>query len=290
MDLLVGRDSQFDKRARETCKALGVFKALWPGQTVFVSAARTRALQTLDDETIAVASATACKRWLRLGGVGYDDERIDDLRRLVTGLRDRALRERIPLSNVVKPLPWRLTSVAREIVNQRILRISYPHYTPVCNIDSDSFINRSGIWRTASKLVAFLVLLVPVLRGFVPKLRSGLRSLIWGLRILEGQTISVHEADDLGVERGFKVLKKADIKRARTLTIEGLSMIEGCCPISVLVPALHCFCHYADGAEMHGLLRLLWMMNFGSCMHLLYYHHNTYFLLNLSERKIVSDV
>ena len=134
----------------------------------------------------------------------------------------------------------------------------------MCNINSDSFINRAGIWRTASKLVAFLVVLVPVLRGFVPKLRAGLRSLIWGLRILEGQTISAREADSLNVERGFQVLKKADIDRARTLIIEGLSMVEGCCPISLIVPALHCFCHYADGADMHGLLRLLWMMNFGS--------------------------
>ena len=265
MDFLVGRDNQFDKRSRETSKRLGVFESIWPGQTVFLSEARTRALQMLDDETIAGESAAWCRRWVRLCGVQLEgNERVAMLRRRVTELRDRALRERIPLPNVSNPLPWRLTSVARAIVNQRILRISYPHYTPVCNIDSDSFINRAGIWRTASKLVAFLVLLVPALRGFVPKLRAGLRSLIWGLRILEGQTISVHEADVLGVERGFKVLKKADVGIARTLIIEGLSMIEGCCPVSCIVPATHCFCHYADGAELHGLLRLLWMINFGA--------------------------
>ena len=128
------------------------------------------------------------------------------------------------VQNAVNPLPWRLNDVAREIVNQRILRVSYPHYTPTCNIDKDSFINRAGIWRTASKLVAFLILLVPSLRGFVPKLHAGLRSLIWGLRILEGKVISVNEADKLGVERGFKVLKKADIARARTLIIEGIML------------------------------------------------------------------
>ena len=74
----------------------------------------------------------------------------------------------------------------------------------------------------------------------------------------------MREADSLNVERGFKVLKKTDINRARTLIIEGLSMIEGCCPVSCIVPAVHCLCHYADGAELHGLLRLLWMINFGS--------------------------
>jgi len=284
MDILVGKDKQFDDRSRETCKALGVFRSVWPGQTVFLSEARSRALRMLDDASIASGNTTWCRRWLRLCGVTPETgERIADLRRRVVGMRDRALRGRIPLPNVLPPLPWRLNSMARKIVNERIMRISYPHYTPVCCIDSDSFINRAGIWRTASKLVAFLVLLVPALRGFVPKLRSGLRSLIWGLRILEGQTISVNEADAMNVERGFKVLKKADIARARTLIIEGLSMIEGCCPISVIVPAIHCLCHYAEGAELHGLLRLLWMIHFGSyvdsvCM----FHTFLYFLLNVS--------
>ena len=206
---------------------------------------------------------------IKLGAVvGYDplngDERVADLRRHVTALRRRAqLRQRVAIPGAVNPLPWRLNTIAREIVNKRILRISYPHYTPVCNIDGDSFINGAGIWRSESKLIAFLVLLVPALRGFVPKLRAGLRSLIWGLRILEGQTINVNEADDLGLDRGSKNLKKSDIARARTLIIEGLSMIEGCVPISVIVPAIHCLCHYADGAELHGILRLLWMINFG---------------------------
>ena len=153
--------------------------------------------------------------------------------------------------------------MAHEIVNKRLLNVVYPHYTPVCHIDGHSFINRAGIWRTASKLVAFTVLLVPALRGFVPTLREGLTSLIWGLRILEGQTHSVSELDALNLERGFKALKKVDVAKARTLIIEGLAMLEGCCPVCVIVPALHCFCHYADGADLHGLLKLLWMISFG---------------------------
>lgn len=289
MDLLVGRDKKFDKRSRQTSKDHGVFASIWPGQTVFLSEARTQALRMLDDEKITGENTAWCRRWLRLCGVPADqNERIGSLRRRVTELRDRALRGRILVPNAINPLPWRLNDRAREIVNKRILRISYPHYTPVYSVNSDSFINRSGIWRTASKLIAFLVLLVPALRGFVPKLHAGLRSLIWGLRILEGQTISVHEADVLNVERGFKVLNKADIARARTLIIEGLSMIEGCCPISCIVPAIHCLCHYADGAELHGLLRLLWMINFGlsayhACIYLHFALNRIYlhFLLNV---------
>lgn len=165
---------------------------------------------------------------MRICGIQYEqNERIAGLRVKLTTLRNRALRStRILLPNALNPLPWRLNERAREIVNQRVLRVSYPHYAPSCSTDSDSFINRAGIWRTASKLVAFLILLVPSLRGFVPKLHAGLRSLIWGLRILEGQVISVHEADVLGVEPGGRVLKKADIARARTLIIEGLLFIE----------------------------------------------------------------
>ena len=194
------------------------------------------------------------------------DERVADLRRHVTELRGRARsHERLPLPNAVNPLPWRLNDLGREIVNKRLMRISYPHYTPVCSIDNDSFINRAGIWRSANKLIAFLVLLVPALRGLVPKFRSGLRSLIWGIRILEGQTISVNEADALGIDRGFTVLKKEMTALAKKLIIEGLSMIEGCVPISLIKPAIHCLCHYADGADLWGLLRLLWMINFGKC-------------------------
>ena len=206
------------------------------------------------------------------------DERVADLRQHVTELRARAqLHERIPLPNAVNPLPWRLTDRGREIVNERLMRISYPHYTPVCSIDDDSFINRAGIWRSANKLIAFLVLLVPSLRGLVPKFRAGLRSLIWGIRILEGQPISVKEADALGVDRGFIVLKKEMTALARKLIIEGLSMMEGCVPISLIKPALHCLCHYADGADLWGLLRLLWMINFGKFVDCLY------FLLNLTH-------
>ena len=34
----------------------------------------------------------------------------------------------------------------------------------------------------------------------------------------------------------------------------------------LLVPATHCLTHYGDGAKIWGLLRILWMMDFGLCM------------------------
>ena len=118
--------------------------------------------------------------------------------------------------------------------------------------------------RTAEKIQALLVILVPSLRGFVRPLRTGLRSLVLGLRLLEGQTFSANELAHLVLGQGVKALKKSDISRAKRLILEGLSMIEGCCPVRKLVPALHCLVHYADGSAMHGILKLFWMMSFGS--------------------------
>ena len=48
------------------------------------------------------------------------------------------------------------------------------------------------------------------------------------------------------------------------LIITGLTMIEeGCCPVCMLVPALHhCLCHYGDGAAFWGRLKLLCMISF----------------------------
>ena len=220
----------------------------------------------MQDDTISTGNANWCRRWLRVCDVQLPaDARIRQLRERVQALRDTALRgERIPLANAKGPLPWRLTSQAKEIVNRRVLGISYPHDTPTCSVGADSFINKAGCWRTASKLTAFLVILVPALRGYVKPFRTGLRSLVHGLRILEGQTYSVNEMDARGLNRGAKALSEADIARATKLILEGLSIIEGSVPVCLLVPAFHCLCHYGDGALMHGLLRLFWMMAFGT--------------------------
>ena len=264
LDLLVGRGAQFDLRARNTSKQIGLFRSIW--EPKFLSQVRSRALGLITDEQIESNNAVWCRRWLRVCGVKIEaNTRIATLRGRVKELRNQVLNgERIVLPNQYNPLPWRLSTVAKKIVDKRVLRISYPHYAPVCAIDDASFYERAGCWRTASKLVAFLVILVPSLRGFVPKLRAGLRSLIEGLRILEGQSYSVNEARELNLQPGGPALKKDDIKRAKTLINEGLAMIEGCCPICCLVPALHCLCHYGEGAEIWGLLRLLWMISFGS--------------------------
>ena len=155
-----------------------------------------------------------------------------------------------------------MSSQARVVVNARTTSLCYPHYTPVVHIGKDSFFNGGACWRTANKILAFLVILIPVLYGFVKPFREGLRRVVHGLRILQGQTCSVNEAAALNLECTYIYLRKSQITKARLLIITGLAIIEGCCPIYLLVPAVHCLCHYGDGAALWGLLRLLWMMHF----------------------------
>ena len=280
-DFLLGREGPFDMRARRTSKQLGVFPDIWPGQVVYASQARIRAVAMLQDEQIQSGDSTFNRRWLRKFEIRPPArEGIEFLRRRLTSLRDRAVAgERIILEGAKNPLPWRLTPMAKKIVDKRVVNLCYPHYTPLCNIDDQSFIFRAGVWRTASKLIAFNVVLVTVLRGFVAKLRCALRSLIWGLRLLEGRSLSVNEARALKLDGGHKAMHEIDTKKAKKLIIEGLSMLEGCIAICLIVPAIHSLCHYPGGAELWGLLRLVWMISFGTST----FCNLTHFLLNLLE-------
>ena len=226
---------------------------------------RTDILSALTDAEINHGDSTWCRRWLRLCGIlPPTGTRINDLREQLMPLRDMAARgEQVPVVGAMNPLPWRLSKRAKTIVNDRVTRISYPHHTPTCNAEKQSFIFRQGCWRTAEKIQALLVILIPSLRNFVAPVRTALRSLVLGLKMLEGQTFSVNEQVRLCLDRGFKGLHKEDIQRAKKLILEGLSMLEGCCPVKKLVPALHCLVHYADGTALHGILKLFWMMSFG---------------------------
>ena len=67
------------------------------------------------------------------------------------------------------------------------------------------------------------------LRGYVPIVRSALRKLIWGLRILEGRCISGNEAVALNVQPGCTPLSEEDIEKSSPLVIEGLAELEGDC-------------------------------------------------------------
>ena len=267
LDLLVGKVEgkvKTDMKARTTSQALGLFPEIWTDKIVYLPDNRQRVLASLRDDNINRAQGPFIRRWLKICGITMPKEaRVDQLRARLKSVRDMASRgEPVPVLGALPPLPWRLSSDARSVVNKRGALLCYPHYMPVCHIGADSFINRAGCWRSASKLLAFLVILVPILRGFVPKFFEGLRRLTYGLRILRGQTCSPNEAVKLHLKFSNVYLRKTDISKAHLLIITGLSIISGCCPVCLLIPALHCLCHYGEGATIWGLLTLLWMFSF----------------------------
>jgi hypothetical protein len=176
LSLLVGRphEPNFDKSSRETCESLGVFPEVWTSQTVYLSQVnhyyphftrnvppslmsqtRTRMLAALTVDEIASASPTRCRGLLRMCGIVPEKgTRVAQLREQVTTLSDTATRHgRLPVIGALNPLPWRLTRRAQEVVNARVMGISYPHDVPTCSCELGSFIKRVGCWRTASKLL-----------------------------------------------------------------------------------------------------------------------------------------
>ena len=67
-----------------------------------------------------------------------------------------------------------------------------------------------------------------VLRDYVPTVRTALRHLILGLRLLEGRCcINGNEAAFLNIFPGSSPISEKDIEKAASLIIEGLSELEG---------------------------------------------------------------
>ena len=108
----------------------------------------------------------------------------------------------------------------------------------------------------------FLVLLPTLLHGFVPAVHRAILTLVFGLRLLDGQVVSAAEAVDIGVTLGSHVLKKTVVAHAKRLIILGLVMLEGSFPISHLNPCLHHLVHYADMVARIGCLRWYSMYSF----------------------------
>ena len=135
---------------------------------------------------------------------------------------------RLQIDTGTGTLPWRLSPEAVKVVDARIESIVYPHGPAGCSKDGAGFIkNMNRVRRISQKLLAFLVILPTVLRDYVPELRTGLRKLVLGLKILEGRCVNAKEAMELDVAIGSRPLLEEDIDKARTLIIEGLSMLEG---------------------------------------------------------------
>ena len=140
-----------------------------------------------------------------------------------------------------------------------------PHYMGLLCDKNDSFWTKSYTKyapKCKEKSYIFLVLLPTLLYGFVPAVHRAILTLVYGLRLLDGQVFSIFEATKLGITFGSHALKKTVIADAKRLIILGLVMLEGSFPISHLNPALHHLVHYADMAALIGCLRWYAMYSF----------------------------
>lgn len=130
-------------------------------------------------------------------------------------------------------LPWRLTPAERRIADTRVRAIVYPHNCATVGYDTCSFWeNMSCTWKLVQRMFSLLVVMPVTLRGLVPAVHRALLKVALGIRILFGNTVSYNGCVGLGIEPGSRCLKRTDVVVAHQLIVTGISMLEGCVPVS----------------------------------------------------------
>ena len=159
---------------------------------------------------------------------------------------------------------WRLSKDQREKLDERTRRIMWPHYVEPLSYRGASFWEKpSRMWKSRRKYRLFLYFLPVLLRDQVPKVRGALLLLAWSLRRLEGQVYSYDAATKIMcILPGSTALDPSLIDEIHRDLVCALSLLEGCLPVSYLIPSMHHIVHYAEYAKTHGILRSYWMMAF----------------------------
>ena len=138
------------------------------------------------------------------------------------------------------PLPWRVNAAGFKDVDQRVLNMVYPHNTERVVKKGKSFLQlTAAACKTGKKILALTVVLPTVLRGYVHALRRGIRLMVLGLRLIDGQVHSYNECRRLGVEPGSRCIDKRQIEHINRLIVQGIARIEGSVPPSTLPQYLH---------------------------------------------------
>ena len=253
------RDRQMDLKHRQECQHLGIFEELWPGRMVRLSDSVRTALMAPTHGDIARMTRPVLERWLKAVGETTRGLLVGDLRRRVMQIRRQLSQPGDFMFTPLKPspLPWQLTQTGFDAVDARIKGLVFPHNTERVLHAGRSFLNSSAaVWKSSQRHLLLLRILPTVLRGFVQALRRGLRFLVLGCRLLEGQVHSFNECKGLNLEPGSRSLDPTVIPMARTFVIRGLSMTTGAVPPSTLIPYLHILSHFPDAAVIFGIL--LW--------------------------------
>ena len=95
-------------------------------------------------------------------------------------------------------------------------------------------------------------ILLTQIRDVKPEIRKAFEKFVWALRRLDGQVHSFNNAEMHGILPGSRTIDKRDMSDIHKDLVCGLTMLEGCLPVSHLNPGLHHFVHYAAYTSTHG--------------------------------------
>ena len=163
------------------------------------------------------------------------------------------------------PPPWRLSQLEIRQLDLRVRTMMLPHYTdPLAHHQHSFWTHPDRIWKAKHKLYVVLVLLPTCLHFCAVKaVLHALLVLVHALRLLQGHTISVAEAEWRGVEPGERFLEHRKILlQYEEQLFRGLVLLEGSFPVDQLNPAMHHLVHYAFMVYLFGVLAWLSMFSF----------------------------
>jgi len=151
--------------------------------------------------------------------------------------------------------PWRLLRDEVRLLDEKVRSIWTPHYVEPLSRDGHSFFTHSDrMWKCKHKATILMVLLPTLLEDLVPAVHEAILLLVWALRRLDGQVVSVEEAVRLGVTPGSRSIKKSEIAGIHDDLVRALVLLEGCFPVDHLNPAMHHLVHYAKQTAYFGIL------------------------------------
>lgn len=98
------------------------------------------------------------------------------------------------------------------------------------------------------------VILPTCLRDYVPAVHRALLNVTYSLRRLQGQVVSLAEANSLNIEPGSPIVHRGSLRRVRVNLVEGLSGMEGSLPPNHINPLAHRLVHYPDQTAAYARL------------------------------------
>ena len=85
-------------------------------------------------------------------------------------------------------------------------------------------------------------------------MHRALLNVTYSLRRLQGQVVSLAEANSLNIEPGSPIVHRGSLRRVRVNLVEGLSGMEGSLPPNHINPLTHRLVHYPDQTAAYARL------------------------------------